>query len=433
MTGRFRAAAVAAAFTAAAPWAPAPALSQTATGPVNPPAASPPSAPRVLQRVVARDRSLDEWLTLRAREAALGSRGREAVAPGMVLAAPVLGRYADALLYDDVREEPRPDRPGVLERLDGYSPADALETVARAAATRQVVMVNEAHPVPQHRAFTLQLLARLRREGYTWFAAETLFEEDTALNRRGYPVPGTGAYTQEPVYGDLVRTALKLGFHVVAYEAPLGLDRDPRERAQAANLATRILGVDPKARIVVHAGYGHIAKSVPAGSMVTMAMRFREITGIDPLTVDQAHMTERSRPEVEEPLYRAAIARDAPARATVYVNAAGQPWSYSPATYDVVVFSPRSRYEQGRPSWLRMDGLRAPHALPADVCAGARACLVRARFEHEGADAVPVDQILVTASDPVPALMLPAGRFRVSVEGPGETVLRTFTVTQPGG
>jgi len=351
----------------------------------------------------------------------------------MVLAAPVLGRYAEALLYDDANEEPRPDQPGVLHRLDGSAPADALETVARAAATRQVVMVNEAHPVPQHRAFTLQLLARLRREGYTWFAAETLFEEDTALNRRGYPVPGTGAYTQEPVYGDLVRTALRLGFRVVAYEAPLGLNRDPRERAQAANLAGRILAVDPHARIVVHAGYGHIAKSVPEGSLVPMAIRFRELTGIDPLTVDQSHMTEHSRPEVEEPLYRAVAARDGFTRPTVYVNAAGQAWSYNPAQYDIVVFSPRSRYEQGRPTWLRMGGLRAPHPVPHDVCAGARACLVQARFEAESADAVPVDQVLVTAGDPVPALMLPPGRFRVTVEGPGQTVLRTFTLEQPGG
>lgn len=430
MTGPRRAAA-AALLAAAAP--PAAAFPQTATRPVNPPAASPPSAPAVLQRVVVRDRSLDEWLSLRAREAALGSRGRQAVAQGMVLAAPVLGRYADALLYDDVRERPRPGGPDELRRLDGYVPADALETVARAAAARQVVMINEAHPVPQHRAFTLQLLARLRREGYTWFAAETLFAEDTALNRRGFPVPGTGAYTQEPVYGDLVRTALRLGFRVVAYEAPLGVNRDPRERAQAANLAGRILGADPRARIVVHAGYGHIAKAVPEGALVPMAMRFRELTGIDPLTVDQATMTERSRPEVEQPLYRAVAARDGLTRPTVFVNAAGQPWSHNPAAYDVVVFSPRSRYEQGRPTWLRMGGLRAPHALPHDVCAGARACLVQARLEAESADAVPVDQVLVAAGEPVPALMLPPGRFRVTVEGPGQTVLRTFRIEQPGG
>ena len=421
-------------FVAAALWAAAPAFPQTGAAPVNGfPATSAAAPPLVLQRAPPDDRPLDEWLALRGREVALGARGRQVVAPDMILVAPVVGRYAEALVYDDVGADPRPDAADPLAPLRGFVPADALETVVAAAATRQVVMVNEAHPVPQHRAFTLQLLARLRALGFTWFAAETLFEEDTALQRRGYPVAGTGAYTSEPVYGDLVRTALRLGFHVVAYDSPPGIDLDPRERLQAANLAERILKADPHARIVVHAGYGHIAKWVRPGSIIPMAIRFRELTGIDPYTVDQAHMTERSRPEVEEPLYRAVTRHEALTRPTVFVNEAGHPWSSNPAMYDAVVFSPRSEYQQGRPTWLRMGGLRQPHPLSPDVCAGARACLVRARYAAESADAVPVDQVLVVAGAPVPALVLPPGRFQVTVEGPNRSTLRAFTLEQPHG
>ncbi len=424
---------VLAAALAAAVAAAAPAFPQTGEHPVSSTSSATPAAPLRLVRAPPDDHPLDEWVRLRTREAALGPRGRQVVAADMVLVAPVVGRYADALLYDDVGSEPRPDAPGVLRALDGYTPADALETVARAAAGRQVVMVNEAHPVPQHRAFTLQLLARLRREGFTWFAAETLFDEDTALERRGYPVAASGAYTTEPVYGDLVRTALRLGYHVVPYDSPPGVDLDPRERLQAANLAERILKLDPHARIVVHAGYGHIAKAVRPGSLIPMAIRFRELTGIDPYTVDQAHMTERSRPEVEEPLYRAVAARGDLTHPTVFVNAEGRPWSANPAQYDAVVFSPRSVYEQGRPTWLRMGGLRSPHTLPPDVCGTARGCLVRARYEAESADAVPVDQVIVAAGTPAPVLMLPEGRFRVTVEGANATILGTFTVQQPHG
>jgi len=407
-----------------------PAFPQTAEHAVNSTAGQPTVPPR-LERAPPDDHPLDEWMRLRAREAALGARGRELVAADMVLVTPVVGRYADALLYDDVGSSPHPDVPGILRTLDGYTPADALETVSRAATGRQVVMVNEAHPVPQHRAFTLQLLARLRHEGFTWFAAETLFEEDTALNRRGYPVAASGAYTTEPVYGDLVRTALKLGYHVVPYDSPPGVDLDPRERLQAANLAERILKRDPHARIVVHAGYGHIAKAVRPGSMIPMAMRFRELTGIDPLTVDQAHMTERSRREAEEPLYREVAMRGDLRRPTVFVDGHGHAWSANPTQYDVVIFSPRSVYEQGRPTWLRMGGLRSPHTLPPDVCGTARGCLVRARLENESADAVPVDQVIVVAGTPAPVLMIPEGRYRVTVEGLGATTLRTFTVQQP--
>jgi hypothetical protein len=292
-------------------------------------------------------------------------------------------------------------------------------------------MINEAHPVPQHRAFTLQLLARLRREGFNWFAAETLFEEDTALVHRGYPVGMTGAYTAEPVYADVVRTAIRLGFHVVAYDSPPGIDLDPRERMQAANLVERVLKQDPQARLVVHAGYGHISKSVPSGSLIPMAIRFREISGIDPFTIDQTRMTERSRPDLEDARYRRVAASGSLTRPTLFTDAHGTAWSPRKAQFDAVVFSPRSVYEHGRPTWLRMEGLRSPYLLPQDVCGNVSACLVRARLENEGADAIPIDQVVVVAGEPVPALMLPHAPCRITVEGRNQTLLRTFVAQPP--
>ena len=49
-------------------------------------------------------------------------------------------------------------RLATADELEGYKPVDALKALARAAAGVQVVMINEAHHVPQHRAFTLALL-----------------------------------------------------------------------------------------------------------------------------------------------------------------------------------------------------------------------------------------------------------------------------------
>jgi hypothetical protein len=385
-----------------------------------------------LLRTAPEDRPLDQWLELRARERVLGPSGKSIVARDMIGLLPVVGRYADAISYDDVGAQPPPVRPEGEHELDGFTAVDALDGIAHAVRGRQVVMINEAHPVPQHRAFTLQLLARLRREGFNWFAAETLFEEDTALVHRGYAVGMTGAYTVEPVYADLVRTAIKLGFHVVAYDSPPGIDLDPRERMQAANLVERVLKKDPHARLVVHAGYGHISKAVPAGSLIPMAIRFRELSGIDPFTIDQTRMSERSRPELEDAQYRRVAASGALTRPTVFVDAQGNPWSPRKTQFDAFVFSPRSVYEQGRPTWLRLGGLRAPYTLPHDVCGNANACLVRARLENEGADAIPVDQVIVVAGEPVPALMLPHAPCRITVEGRNRAILRTF-VARPAG
>jgi hypothetical protein len=74
-------------------------------------------------------------------------------------------------------------RQTATDELNGYRPVAALDALAWAASDAQVVMINEAHHVPRHRAFILALLQRLRRQGFTYFDAETLYAADTRLKR----------------------------------------------------------------------------------------------------------------------------------------------------------------------------------------------------------------------------------------------------------
>jgi hypothetical protein len=372
-----------------------------------------------------------ELQALKALEVELAGREAEIDLIRTVIAQnvlPLVGDYAGALQYGDLIEgKPDPQSSPPVSALAGYSPVNALQEIARAARSRQVVMINEAHHVPQHRAFTLQLLAALRKEGYSWFAAETL-HPDPGLAARGYPTAKTGAYIQEPLYGDLVRTALRLGYRVVPYEIETfepGRDIEVRERAQAANLVERILKQDPKAKVLIHAGYGHISERTTPPKM--MAGFFRELSGIDPLTVNQVAMTEHGSPEYEQPLYRWAVDRGRLAEPVIFRNAAGEPWTASKGA-DMAVFHPRSRYENGRPDWLRMGGLRSPLLLPL-TCAPLPRCLVKAWATGEPMDAIPVDQVLAEAGKPAPALMLPEGRFRVRVEDAKGALIEERMVT----
>ena len=339
---------------------------------------------------------------------------------------PQMGDYAGAHRYADLLDPQASALANSLEdpsALAGHAPVNAMNAIVEAAKTRQVVMINEAHHVPQHRAFTLELLGELKKQGFTYFAAET-FSQDPDLANRGYPTGKTGAYIQEPLYGDLVRTALRLGYKIIPYET-----EDPnsgpegRERDQARHLQERIFARDPKAKVLVHAGYGHIAE-IP-GSRTMMAAVFKEMTGIDPLTINQERMTEHSAPEFESPVYRWATERGLVNEPVIFRDAAGTPWSRTKA-YDMVVFHPRSRYENGRPHWLRMGGLRSPYPLLAGICGQAPRCLVKARPVKEGEDAIPIDQILVETGKPVPALMLPAGEFVIRVEDAARKVILEF-------
>jgi hypothetical protein len=377
---------------------------------------------------------LDAFRSWEDEYAARGAAARSAIAARILTVAPEVGNYAEALRYADLAYGVTAmGRLATADELEGYKPVDALQPLARAAAGVQVVMINEAHHVPQHRAFTITLLKMLRRSGFTHFATETLYETDTKLNARGYPTAQTGYYTGEPVYAELIRSAINLGFRVVAYEPQGAKNSDERERGQARNLIERILKDDPQAKILVHAGYGHIdEKGADRVGAVTMAQRFRETTGIDPLTIEQTEMSERSAREFEHPLYREVVARGLISRPTVFRNARGDFWMQDRGRQDVTLFHPRSRplnrEAGGRPDWLRLGGSRSPYRLPKHVCGAAPRCLVRARSSREGADAIPIDQLEVLAERPATALMLPAGEFIIEVEDPGGKPIKSFRV-----
>lgn len=351
-----------------------------------------------------------------------------------------LANYEDALRYIDFNGRKYQNDSTAENALVGYRPISAIKAISQAAASRQIVIVNEAHDVPQHRALTIELLKSLKEKGFKYFAAEALFNSETGLNKidaelnaRGYPTKKTGNYMEEPVYGDAIRTALKLGYKVVPYDAGFSKTGQlntsaAREREAAENLQNRIFKDDPQAKILIHVGYAHNSEAAKVyGSSPSMAGDLRELTGIDPLTVDQTVMTEHSAPEYEQPLYRLVAARKEFNQPTVFRNARAEFWKPTTSGQDIIVFSPRSRYINGRPMWLRLNGARKQYLLPANVCQAETNCLVRARFVNESADAVPIDQIEAHAATKN-ILLLPAGDFVVEAETAASKSLKTWRV-----
>ena len=336
-----------------------------------------------------------------------------------------LGNYRDALIFSDFKAKTYPDNPSDADLLKDYRPVGAVEAIAKASANRQIVMINEAHHIPQHRVITIELLKALKKQGYRYFAAETLFETDADLNKRGYPLRTSGAYLEEPIYGDVVRTALKLGYKVIPYDVSGG--PDARERGAATNLKNRIFQNDPQARVLIHVGYGHNSEGTRANGTKLLAGYLREFTGIDPLTIDQTLMTERSRPEYEFSLYRMVMTRYKPEKPVVFQNSKEEFWTFKNSGRDITLFSSRSVYLNNRPTWLKLNGERREYLLPKDVCGAQAHCLVRARIAEESADAVAIDQIEAKTNQ-ANALLLPKGNFVVESEDAQGKKLKTFNV-----
>ena len=341
-----------------------------------------------------------------------------------------LGNYQEALAYFDMFLLGRSVNAPNGKTLTNCVPKDAAMVIGRLAKIRQAVFINEAHHVPQHRVLTRGVLEALYKQGFRYFTAETLTTLDYSLVERGYPVIGTtGYYTDEPLYGDLIRKALELGYTVVPYESQsFDETQYERESAQAQNLIDRILKGDPKAKFVVHAGYAHIYEQATP-DWTPMALLFKKRIGIDPLTVEQTSMSEHSAPKFEAAEYREATTDFDFTKPTVF-ECSGKPWVQADpqGLYDLTVFSPRSVYVNGRPTWLSLDGERKPYMLPTDVCRKQLPCLVQARHEGELPNAVPVDQLEVKDKTKRAALMLPSGGFEIRVLDVEENLIQVFEI-----
>ena len=331
----------------------------------------------------------------------------------------------------------------------GYKQTPALDAIVALAKDRQAIFLNENHNLALTRTLTVQLLSKLREAGYDTFAAETLYHDDENLAKRGYPNADTGFYTQEPIYAEMVRTALKLGYRVVAYESESMATGDAREREQARNLYQRVYDKQhPKARLVVNAGFTHIQKTGKYFDGAAMAQHFSTLSGIEPISVEQTVMIPHDIITGDHPVYRRIaqeVQFDTP---IVFRNDAGALWSLRPQAFDVSVVFPAEVYRRGRPTWATIGDLRVPYAITGDLCKQTYPCLVEARYADEGEDAIPADRLVFelnsnmgdakdrvrTSSDPVPAsdFYLRPGRYRIVARDASNRQLGS-TVNTVGG
>lgn len=330
-----------------------------------------------------------------------------------------------------------PQSPQIMREspLAAYEARDAVDYVVEQADKHNWIMLGEEHVKPQSRSIMIPLLRKLYAKGFRTLAVET-FNADIAeqVRETPYPTHRTGTYTADPVFAAGIREAVRLGFRLVPYESvemPADI-QDPnerqnyRERKQAENLKERIFDADPNAKVVVWAGRAHVyEESADMGGAVwtPMAHVFKQITGVDPLSVYLATYLEDSEPKYETSLYRWAADHRVILRPTVFVSPEGTPYG---DPFDVQVFFPRPRMIGGRPDWLARELGRKTIPMPSGLVRPTGYQLVQAFAEGEPELAIPVDQILIQPGAPVPGLVLPEGRYWVRCISPtGEVLGRT--------
>lgn len=324
-----------------------------------------------------------------------------------------LGRPNDAIREFPIHNlEPAP---ADLPDRATHRAVSAVEWIAARSRQYQVVMVNEAHHKPQTRLLTLALLPELRTLGFKYLAAET-FAEDPL--KAGYPSRHSGYYTREPIFAEIMREAARLGFELIPYEATgeaLNASQQSRETAQAKRIA-EVLVRDPAARILVHAGYGHISKHARTqpGSADPMAVEFMQATGLPILSVDQTKLTWEDGQAAE----RLAQAFGIAVPSILLDRKNETAWSPNPERYDASVVLPSASPDTLRPDWLELGGTRQPVVVDMAPCIGHLPCLVAARYASEDGDAIPADQfVMIDPTEVATPLYLAPGQYQLQLVG----------------
>lgn len=172
-----------------------------------------------------------------------------------------VGKYKEAkecfARFDSITNQNRGILIAVLDTGQVLNPDS---TILWQAKQHQIVAFNEEHHVPMDRAIVYHYLPMLAKLGYKYLAVEALNNLDSTILKRGYPVNKlTGVYTNEPINGNLIRYAISLGYHLIAYDYGWDDALGKREEIQAQHIVEKYH--PGKGKLVILAGYGHICES----------------------------------------------------------------------------------------------------------------------------------------------------------------------------
>lgn len=300
---------------------------------------------------------------------------------------------------------------------------DAIAEIVKRARRTRVVILNESHETSRGRAFGLELARALRPHGYSLLALEALSNRSGAPALRTNAVPlDAGFYTKDPVLADMIVQAIRIGYRALAYEnvpeEGYAQSQTDREQGQAQNL-NNILSLEPKSKLLVLVGHSHVAESALPGrggvGTEWMAARLKRMSGIDPLTIDQASLSETSTNRTVRDAHGIA-SRGLRARSAILFEK-GSPLVYGQYSeaVDLQVVHPRTICMSGRPDWLT--GLRRrPKPIPRHLLPLSGRRLVQAFAKNAPSNAVPLDQVIVEAGRRPPSMMLPDQPIRYQVQ-----------------
>lgn len=291
---------------------------------------------------------------------------------------------------------------------------EASAVVVGEAMDEQVLMITESESKPVHRAFTYSMLDQLYKYGYRYLAMEIFVNKSVVIDKslNGYAV-------NDPVAAELIRKAIRLGFTLVSYADTAAYRHRPSQTdsIQAQKLF-EVFKKDPAAKMIVQGNFRSICEQ-PSGKYFPMTYTFRQMSGLDPLTVEQTDLTEGSNFPYGRAFYQYFTQTYLINEPSVILSDKKPINPLEQAGYDIIVMHPPAVYKGGRPTWLSFNGERKEVAVPPTERYG---FMVQAYYWDEFlfdslglAQVIPADQTYITIDNGYMNLYLRPGKYKLVI------------------
>lgn len=205
------------------------------------------------------------------------------------------------------------------------------------------LLVNEGHFRNYHRIFLRDHFQKLYQLGFRNLFVEGVVDFDTNLNERKYPLINTLTYP-EPIYGELIREALLLGFKVYGYDVfeETPQIEDPieswnfRENLQHKNILKNYDGN----KTIIYGGYSHTITNNNSSKHQFLGALLKKDYKV--LSIDQTIFVEESTKEIEKDFYTKNASSDKP----IFFK------NDNSSSYDYTLIYPRTQIKDKKPNWL---------------------------------------------------------------------------------
>lgn len=297
--------------------------------------------------------------------------------------------------------------------FNSFKPQNAKDYIINRSKKEKIIILNEAHHNASHRVFTTSLLQELYDNGYRFFGLEAV--SDTLINQRKFVTKDSGYYTSEPQMANLINEALKIGFTVFNYESSENKNGKEREIEQAENIA-EMMRKNPDAKFLIHCGWDHVIEGTPADKNWEKAMagRLKEITQIDPFTIDQTFYSEKGDAKFNKP-YIGWVNLDYP---VIMVQENGKTFNGRPDNdqTDCRIIHPVTKYINDKPDWITLYGERVTYKIPKKRIPQFPVLVLAYNLGEYEKNGIPVDITEILDEKQIGNLILKKGQYTIIIK-----------------